>query len=170
MKFGSTVLYAPFSLIWYATWLLSEKKMTFDPTPGIKGVCKDRLCAYMVLNSLKTWYATWLVTFRKKFWPLNPHKRVECVFKDRICACMLLAFMIPFNLLCNMNMLWKIWIMTFSPSPQGRGGGGRGGLGTKHLLLCCCIWYATSPYSEKIEFWLCPIPKPSQGVRPRPSN
>ena len=119
-----------------------------------------------MLHSLKTWYATWLVTFRICFWPLNPHKRVECVCKDRICACMLLAFMIPFNLLCNMTMFWKTWIMTFWPNPQGRGGG-RGSLGAKHLLSCCCIWYATWPYFEK-SWILASVPSlsPARGSDP----
>ena len=29
-----------------------------------------------------------------------------------------------FNLICNMTMIWKSWILTFWPYPQGRGVGG----------------------------------------------
>ena len=33
------------------------------------------------------------------------------------------AFVIPFNLVCNMTMFWKKIILTFRRRPQGRGGG-----------------------------------------------
>ena len=44
------VFYAPFPLISYATQLLSEKKivLTFEPTPGVEGVCKDRIISVHV--------------------------------------------------------------------------------------------------------------------------
>ena len=53
---------AQFQLIWYATWLFSEKNvLTFDPTPGVQGACKDRICACMLLLSSfpLIWYSTW---------------------------------------------------------------------------------------------------------------
>ena len=64
---------------------------TFDPTPGIKNVCKDRICACMVL------YAPFfsdlirnMTTFRKNIiLTFNPTPEVEGVCKDKICACML---------------------------------------------------------------------------------
>ena len=43
----------PFNLI--RTQLLSEGKMFghFDQTPGTEGVCKDRICACMVLYAVR---------------------------------------------------------------------------------------------------------------------
>ena len=57
------LVYTSFTLIWYATWSLSEKKkkkLTFDPTPGVEGVCKDLIFAYMVLYAEfpLIWYET----------------------------------------------------------------------------------------------------------------
>ena len=54
------LLYAPFPLIWYATWLLI-KVLTFDPTPGVEDVCRDKICLCMVFYApfLLFWYATW---------------------------------------------------------------------------------------------------------------
>ena len=48
------------------------------------------------------------------------------------------AFMILFNVICNMTMFWKSWIMTYWPHPQGREVG-RGGLQAKYLLPSCYI-------------------------------
>ena len=45
------VIQATFALIWYATWLLSEKvyNWTFWSHLAVEGMCKDRISAYMVL-------------------------------------------------------------------------------------------------------------------------
>ena len=101
------------------------------------------------------WYATWQCSEKVDFWPIG---RVRGMGPGKIVATMLLHFVIPFNLICNMTMLWKGWILTYWP--------GQGGvyvcvweeLRTKYLLPCCCIswfhliWYATWPCSEKVEF------------------
>ena len=69
------------------------------------------------------------------------------------------AFMILFNVICNMTMFWKSWIMTYWPHPQGRevgGGGGSAGkiFATKLLhSWFSYIWYATWPCFKKNEFW-----------------
>ena len=58
------VLCAQIPLIWYATWLLSEKDMVwpFDTTPWVKGVSLGKIFATMLLHvSLALiWYAIWL--------------------------------------------------------------------------------------------------------------
>ena len=110
------VFYAPFPLIWYATCLLSGKKMfwPFDPTPGVEGLCKDRIWACMVvdmLSSIPFNLICNMTTFRKKCFDLLTEPQRPNVCKDKICACVVL----------------------YAP-----------------FLL---IWYATWPYSEKVEFW-----------------
>ena len=42
---------------------------------------------------------------------------------DKIFATMLLHFVIPFNLICNMTMFWKRWILTYCPIPRVLGEG-----------------------------------------------
>ena len=89
------------------------------------------------------------------------------------------AFIIPFNLICNMTIFWNKWILTFWPQPQGRGvgglvvvvgGGGGGGevcgqiFDTMLLHLWFRLtWYATRPCSEKVECWLFDPPGPVGG-------
>ena len=38
-----------------------KENWTFDPTPGVKGVCKDKILASMLLYASfpLIWYATW---------------------------------------------------------------------------------------------------------------
>ena len=61
--FAFIVLCAQFPLIWYATWLLSQKYMVwpFDPTPWVEGVSVGKIFATMLLqkSSALIWYATW---------------------------------------------------------------------------------------------------------------
>ena len=42
---------------------------------------------------------------------------------DKIFATMLLHFVIPFNLVCNMTIFWKSWILTYGPIPMVLGEG-----------------------------------------------
>ena len=62
--FAFMVLCAQFPLIWYATWLFSQKYMIlpFDPTPCVKGVSVEKIFATLLLQMLSAliWYATWL--------------------------------------------------------------------------------------------------------------
>ena len=86
-------VYTSFTLIWYATLPLSEKKLTFDPNPGVEGVCKDRIFAFMVLFVSQfrlTWYATWLLSVKKMLWPFDLTTRVDDVSVGKIFATMLL--------------------------------------------------------------------------------
>ena len=64
------------------------------------------------------------------------------------------AFVIPFNLICNMTMFWKSWILTCWPHPQGRGWGSAGKIYGTMLLHSwfSLMWYATWPCSENVEF------------------
>ena len=42
-------------------WMVLKKKWPFDPTPGVKGVCKGKTFASMLLYAIfpLIWYATW---------------------------------------------------------------------------------------------------------------
>ena len=106
------------------------------------------------------WYATWPWSEKVEFWPTDSIPRVGGVqgglwaASNHVAAFVILcnicyqdaAFMIVFNLICNMTMFWKSWILT---NPQGRGWGG---LQATMLLISwsSLIWYATWPCSEKV--------------------
>ena len=111
------------------------------------------------------WYATWPYSDKTEiliFWPLTLgswRRRAWGGLRANICY-HVAAFMIPFNLICNMTMFRKSWLLTYLLGQE------HGGLSAKYLLLCCCIswsnliWYATWPCSEKVEFWpIDPIPR-----------
>ena len=57
----------------FSLCLLSENKLTFDPTQGSR-VCKDIMCACMLLYSSfpLIWYATWSCSEKVEFWPFDP--------------------------------------------------------------------------------------------------
>ena len=61
--FAFMVLCDQFPLIWYRTWLLSQKYMVlpFDPTPWAEGVSVGKIFATMLLQNLSALilYATW---------------------------------------------------------------------------------------------------------------
>ena len=64
------------ALIWYATWLLSEKDIVwpFDPTPWVEGVAMGKIFATTLLpaSSALIWFATWPYSEKVSFWP-RPH-------------------------------------------------------------------------------------------------
>ena len=88
------VLYVPYPLIWYATWLFSVENVLNPP----QGSGCDRICAYMVLYAPFPfiWYATWLLSEKNKHW-FDPTPEVYIVCKDRIYAWM--VFCVPFPLI-----------------------------------------------------------------------
>ena len=117
--FAFMVLCAQFPLIWYATWLLSEKYIVwpFDPTPWVEGVSVGIIFATMLLpaSSALIWYATWLLTEKRyslTFWP-HPLGR-GCVCGQNICY-HVAASVVSLNLICNMTIFWKSLILTSAP-------------------------------------------------------
>ena len=88
------VLCAQFTLIWYATWLLSVKGIVwpFDPTLWVKGVSVGKIFATMLLpaSSALIWYATWLLSEKYIVWPFDPTPWVKGVSVGKIFATMLL--------------------------------------------------------------------------------
>ena len=146
------VLYTPFPLIWYATWLHSEKKFwTFDPTPGAEVVFKDRICAWVVLYAPfpLIWYATWLLSEQNCCELLTPPQGPRvCVRREYVLACALCY--IPFNFICNMTTFRKKSFDLLTP-PQGL----RVCVWTEYVLAWCpmlhLIWYTTWLHSEPFE-------------------
>ena len=117
------MLYAPFPLVWYATWLLSEKmSWTFDLTLRAEGVCKDKICAFMVLYAPFSliWYATWLLS-KKIFDLFTPSPGSRVWLQHNICY-HVAACIIPFNLICNMPIFWKSSILAPVPPPKSNQG------------------------------------------------
>ena len=136
-----------------------SKSWFTDPIPvgGGKG---GALRAIMWLHSLFSLncYVTWPCSEKVEFWPFDPIPRDtgRGVCGQHICYNDA-AYLIPFNLMCNMAMFWKSWILTHWPHPQCQGGGGRGvfvqDIATMLVLLWfSLIWYASWPCSENFEF------------------
>ena len=97
-----------------------------------------------------------------KFWPIDPIPRGVC---GQIICYHVAAFVILFNLICNMTVFWKSQILTYWSHLQGDGEGGSAGKIFATMLLhlwFSLIWYATWPCSEKVKFWL--IDPISRGV------
>ena len=112
-------------LIWYVIWLISVKDLFNLLTPGIDGVCKDRICAYMVLFApfRLIWYTTWLLS-EKNVLTFDPTPGVEDVCKDRLCACMLLHSSFPLIWCVTWPWSEKVEFWPFDHTPVGRGKGG----------------------------------------------
>ena len=113
--FAFMVLCAQFPLIWYATWLLSEKDIVwpFDPTPWVEGVSVGKIFDTMLLpaSSVLIWYATLLLSeniYSLSFWP-HPLGQ-GCVCGQNICY-HVSASVVSFNLICNMTIFWKSLIL-----------------------------------------------------------
>ena len=84
---------------------------------------------------------------------------------------MLLNFVIPFSLICNMTMFYKSYFDLSTPSPGSKGGGGdwgRGDLRAKYLLPCCCNrdfkMHKIIFFSKKIKICVPTLPKMFRSV------
>ena len=123
-----------------------------SPTPKFtlgRGVSVSKIFT-MLLHSLfpLIWYAIWPCSEKKlKVWSFDPYPRVlgEGRSACKIFATMLLHFLIPFNLICNMTMFWKVEFWPIDPIPRVEEDGG---LRAKYLLPCCCI-------CDSLEFDMC---------------
>ena len=130
------VLCAQFPLIWYATWLLSEKDIVwpFDPTPWVEGVSVGKIFATMLLSasSALIWYATWLLSEKYIVWPFDPTPWVEGVSISYY----VVASVVSFNLICNMTIFWKNLILTSAPPPKSTQKARTQALKLKSRLIC----------------------------------
>ena len=111
-----------FSLICNMT--LFWKKWTLTCWPLGSGVPAKYLLKCCNISWLHlTWYATWPCAEKMKsdISTLSPYGLGEWGSVGKIFATMLLHFVISFNLICNMNIIWKFWIFTHWPIPHGGG-------------------------------------------------
>ena len=96
------------------------KKLNYDyltPTPGSVvggGGSADKIFANMFLHSRfpLIWYATWQCSVLIPRFQGGGRSWGGGIF-----ATMLLNYVIPFNLIWNMTMIWKSWISTYWPHP-----------------------------------------------------
>ena len=112
-----------YSLIYNITMFWKVELWPTDPIPRVEGGSVCKISATMLLHSWFSviWYATWPCSETAEFWPTDPIPRVGvCLWGSA--GNHVAAFVILFNLICNMTMLWKGWILTYWPHPQGRGG------------------------------------------------
>ena len=128
--FTTMLVHSWFSLIWYVTWLCSEKFELWPTDPihrtgrGVRGVCAKTICyhvgAFLILFNL---ICNMTIFLTSEFWPTDPIHRVGGVggvCGQNICY-HVAAFVILINLICNMTVFWKSWIWPFDPPPKSWG-------------------------------------------------
>ena len=124
--FATMWLHLWYHLSWYATWPCFEK-VNFDiltPPPGSAGGRRGsagKIYAAMFPHSwfYLIWYAIWPCSGKVEFWPFDPRVRGwgwAGLRGQNICY-HVAALMFPFNVICNMIMPQKSWILTFWPHP-----------------------------------------------------
>ena len=110
-----------------------------------------------LICNIAMFWKSWTLTF----WPhlLGSWRDEGEGSAGKIVATMLLHFVIPFNLICNMTLFWP-----FDPKGQGEGSADKIFATMLMHSLFPLIWYATWPFSEKVEFWpVDPIPRVGGG-------
>ena len=104
--------------------VLKKWILTYWPHPQDRRGSAGKIFATRLLHSQfpLIWYATCLRLKKLNFDLLTPFPRVygegqraKCLL---LCCCILLHFVIPFNLICNMTIFWKMCILTFWPNPR----------------------------------------------------
>ena len=149
-------------LIWNAPCHCSEKVELWPFNPYGMGGSAGKIYATMLLHFvipidficyMTMFWKSWIMTFWTH--PLGSWVMGFCG-KD-ICY-HIAAFLLPFNLICNMTLFWIN--CTLASWPLWSEGGGSAGQISATMLLHLwipLIWYATWPYSEKVEVWPHPV-------------
>ena len=112
--FAFMLLWAQLPLIWYVTWLLSERySLTFWPHPLGRGcVCGQNICYHVAASVVSFNLICNMTTFRKiyslTFWPHPLGQGYVC--GQNICY-HVAASVVSFNLICNMTIFWKSLIL-----------------------------------------------------------
>ena len=129
-----------FHLSWYATWPCFEK-VNFDiltPSPELGGgrrgsAGKIYAITFPHLWFYSIWYAIWPCSGKVEFWPFDPRVRgwEWAGLRGQNIFYHVAAFMFPFNVICNMIMFRKSWILTFWPHPLSPSRGSGTGLQSK---------------------------------------
>ena len=121
--FATMILHSWFPLIWYVIWHCSEKDEFWPIDPIFRvvqeGRSADKWFDTMLLHSWFPfiWYALKRVLITLNFDLLNPTqgsgvgRSAGKIFATSICY-PVAAFLILFNLICNMTTCWKCWIPT----------------------------------------------------------
>ena len=145
----------PFNLIIGTMTTFRKKVLTFRSNMRVKGVCKEWICACMVLyvQIHLIWYATWLLSVEKMFDHLiQPQGSRVCVYGQNMCLHCALC-LIPFNLICNMATFRKK-VLTFRSNIRV--------MGVCREWICACmvlyvsfhlIWYVTWLLSVEKNVW-----------------
>ena len=139
-KLPCILVYTSFTLIWYATWPLSEKKrnLTLWPHPRGRGcVYGQHICFHCDLCSIPFNLICNMTTFRKKndltFWT---HPRGQgCVCAENIYY-HVAACIVSFNLICNMTIFWKSLILASAPPHQSTPGDWTQAFKLNSCLVC----------------------------------
>ena len=116
-------------------------------SPWVGGVCEQNICyhvaAFMIpfnlICNMPLFWKKWILIFwihTLGSWSAGGGG--GCGFCMQNICYHVGAFMFPFNLICNLTMFWKSWILTYWPF-QGVGGKG---LRAEYLLPCC--WFRDS--------------------------
>ena len=142
--FANMWLHLWFHLSWYATWPCFEK-VNFDisrkgSAGKIYATTLPHLWFYLI------WYAIWPCSGKVEIRPFDPRVRGRGwagLGGQNICY-HVAAFMFPFNVICNMIMFQKSWILTFWPHPLSPPRGSGTGLRSKiafdiFLIYCNCL-------------------------------
>ena len=129
--------FIPFNLICNMTTFREDKYLTFDPTTGVEGVCKDRIFLFMMLYAPfpLIWYATRLLSEKDvlTFWP---HLRGQgCVYGQNIFY-HVTACVAPFNLICSKTIFRKSWILASTTPPKSTQGDQSQAFKIKFRLKC----------------------------------
>ena len=110
-------LCAQLPLIWYATWLLSEKDIVWpiDPTPWVwQNICYHVAASVVSFNLICN-----LTTFRKIYsltvWPHPLGQGCVCGQNIRYNVA---ASIVSYNLIYNMTIFWKSLILASAPPPK----------------------------------------------------
>ena len=144
--------------------------LTFwPPRPG-RGVCGGNICYHVAAFVIPFNLIYNMTMFGKINFDIWPTPRV-CLWLEgsggKIFATTFLHSW--FNLICNLTMFLKSWILTFWS--QGQGIGVSGALRSKYLLPWCCIHDSlkidmqNDHVRKKLNFDVfTPLPKSTQGV------
>ena len=143
--FATMWLHLWFHLSWYATWPCFEK-VNFDiltPPPGSVGGRRGSVGKIYTTTFPHSWfYLIWYAippySGKVEFWPFDPRVRGwgwAGLRRQNICY-HVAAFTFPFNVICNMIMFRKSWILTFWPPPLSPPRGSGTGLRSKSRLIC----------------------------------
>ena len=138
----------PFKLICNMTMFWKVNFDILTPPPGSGGGRRGsagKISATTFPHSwfYLIWYAIWPCSGKVEFWPFDPRVRRwgwTGLRGQNICY-HVAAFMFPFNVICNMIMFRKCWILTFWPhplSPPRRSGTGLWSKLTFDMFLIYC--------------------------------